>query len=94
MKKSSIYLGLILVFANSQSAFAEQYSAFAEPAEVYTVPESDIETFFVYAKQEVARFEIYSEKHSQKAIAEIMNGVVASIRNDSSRGKAAVTLTI
>jgi hypothetical protein len=85
MKNLSISLSLILMAVSIQTAFATQVSAFTEQAEYYSVPQSDIETFFVYAKQEVAGFEIYSEKHSQKAIAEIMNGVVANIRNDAKR---------
>lgn len=62
---------------------AASQSAFANIANTSSYPETNIETIVVTATPEVANFEIYSDKHSQQAIKQVMNYVTSDLNSDS-----------
>ncbi len=76
MKNLTISLSLILTLASSQAVLASV-------SQTPSYPESNIETVIVVAQPEVANFEIYSEKHSARAINEVMEFVALNLENDS-----------
>jgi len=78
MKNVSISLSLILMLATGQNALAEL-------SEIPSHPESNIEKIIVVATPEVANFEIYSEKHSERAIGQMMSFMVASLDSDDAK---------
>lgn len=83
MKTLSTSLGLILILASSQSAFASQSQA-------YITPVNKIEKIVVIAKPEAANFEIYSEKHSRKVMYQMVNIVIASVANDKQQTSTSI----
>lgn len=72
MKYLSISLALILTLLINQSALAEL-------SETAPSPTPGIERIVVVAEQEVANFEIFSLKHGEQAMHEMMNIVLASL---------------
>lgn len=76
MKNVSISLGLILTLTASQSALADL-------TETQSYQQPSIETIIVTSKSDVANFEIYSEKLSQKALKQALNLIIADIDNDN-----------
>lgn len=77
MKTLFTSLSLILMLTATNSAFAEV-------SEEPLYPEANIETVLVVAVPEVANFEIFSEKHSAKAIDQAMNIVVDNLKSKAS----------
>ncbi len=86
MKNLTITLSLILTLASSQVVLANVSETPSHPA-------SNIETVIVVAQPEVANFEIFSEKHSARAIEE-MNSIVASNLENQNDDDAAISTEI
>jgi len=86
MKNLTISLSLILTLASSQAVFADVSETPSHPA-------SNIETVVVVAQPEVANFEIFSEKHSARAIEEMMDIVAINIE-DNNEDDAAISTEI
>jgi hypothetical protein len=84
MKNLTISLSLILMLAAGQTALADV-------AETASYTESGIETIVVTATPEVANFEIYSEKHSEQALEEMMDFVSANINSDNAKEARSVS---
>ena len=63
---------------------AVNQSAIADSNKTSSYPETALETVIVTSTSEVANFEIYSEKHSQKALKRSMNFIIADLKSDVS----------
>jgi hypothetical protein len=74
MKYLSISLVLIFTLLSNQSARAEL-------RETASTPTPGIEKIVVIAEPEVANFEIFSLKHGEQAMNEMMTMVLASLAN-------------
>jgi hypothetical protein len=75
MKYLTISLALIFTLLSNQAALAEI-------RETASSPTPGIERIVVIAEPEVANFEIFSLKHSEQAMNEMMTIVLASLGND------------
>ena len=76
MKYLSISLALIVTLLANQAAFAEL-------KQITPSPTSGIEKIVVVAQPDVANFEIFSLKRSQRAIHQIMDIVATSLDSDN-----------